>query len=130
MKRGRKPLGEQLVDRLDLSEQAKDRLRVVLETLAGKRSIAEACEDLGISESQFHAIRNRAITAAGAAIEPKPAGRPPKEAPTPEQARIAALERELAETRFELEASRLREEIAVVMPHLLVREGAEKKRKP
>ena len=47
-RRGRKPLGAQLVDRLEGSEHAKIRLKVILETLAGRQTIPEACDELGI----------------------------------------------------------------------------------
>ena len=43
---GRKPLELAHVDALDGSERAKQRLRVLLETLHGEFSVAEACQRL------------------------------------------------------------------------------------
>ena len=47
-RRGRKPTGTNLVEHLEGSERAKARLKAILETLSGQRSIPEVCEELGI----------------------------------------------------------------------------------
>ncbi len=62
-------MGPQLVERLEGSERAKLRLQVMLETLAGTRSIPEACEILGISDSMFHRLRAEVLQTA-----PRPSG--------------------------------------------------------
>jgi len=113
MARGRPPVGPALVDRLDLPEEAKRRLRAILETVAGEKTIAEAAAELGIGESHFHEIRQRALSGAGESLLPRPTGRPPKAVPeqaaeTEElRARVAELERDLdlAQLRAELLAS-------------------------
>ena len=44
----RKPKGPALVQHLEGSERAKQRLEVILETIAGELTIEQACECLGI----------------------------------------------------------------------------------
>jgi len=127
MARGRPPLGPGLVEGLGGSEHARERLRIILETITGGRTVAQACEALGISEAAFHKLRLKALEAALAGLEPKPAGRPAKEV-TPEQARVEELERELKMMELQLFASQVREEIALAMPHLYKdRKAPEKK---
>jgi transposase-like protein len=133
MARGRTPSGPKLVDCIKGSESAKQRLKVILETLSGSMSIEEACEELGIGPAAFHKLRSRTMQEALESLAPRPMGRPAKDK-TPEQARIEELEQEVAHLEMELEGSRLREEIALVMPHLLKKRkkgggGSKKKRK-
>ena len=131
MVRGRKPSGSKLVDSMEGSESAKRRLKVILETLSGSMSIEEACEELGIGPAAFHKLRSRTMQEALDSLAPRPMGRPAKEK-TPEQARIEELEGEIADLEMELEGSRLRERIALVMPHLLKKgkgSGGESKKK-
>jgi transposase-like protein len=117
---GRPPRGPRLVDRLDLSTSAAERLKLIVETLSGTRTVKEASEMLGITESRFHAIRQTALEAAGLSLEPQAPGRPPTAHPEQDQ-RIEDLERRNSELTVALEAMRLREEIAAIAPHLLVR---------
>ncbi len=123
--RGRKPAGPEIVEQLQGSAQARLRLRVVLETLAGRLRVQEACQRLGVGTVRFHTIRQAVLEAALAAVEPRPAGRPAQDA-APAPARLEALAGQVDELTAELEASRLREEVAL----LLVPKGAtpEKKR--
>jgi len=106
------------VEKHDGSREAKRRLEVILETMAGERTVGEACEALGISETHFHDLRSQALEGALEALEPGQPGRPRREVSEKDQA-MAALEAELRELRLELRASQVREEIAAVMPHLL-----------
>ena len=73
--RGRRPTGPELVDRLAGSEQARERVKVVLQTMTGELRVQEACERLQISEQRFDELRLEAIQAAVASLEPKPTGR-------------------------------------------------------
>jgi hypothetical protein len=75
---GRPPKGPELVEGLEGSKEAKARLRVALETIAGEKSIAEACEELGIGPALVHHLRARALQAALVELEAKPTGRPRK----------------------------------------------------
>ncbi len=53
MRRGRKPLGIEQVDRVPGSPAAKERLRVILANIAGELSIEDACGTLGIEPSRL-----------------------------------------------------------------------------
>ncbi len=113
--------GPDLVNRLDASEHARQRVRLVLGTIAGTTSVIDAALALDISESAFHKIREQILQGALGAAEPKPIGRPPSTPiPDPTDEPAEAQNRRL---RIELEAARIREEIALTMPHLLVRRG-------
>jgi len=73
----RKPKGPALVERLDGSERAKERLETILETISGRLTIEQACRRLGIKATRFHALRDEALKASLERLEPKSAGRPP-----------------------------------------------------
>jgi hypothetical protein len=75
--RGRRPVGPELAERQEGSAEARRRMRVVLETIAGTRRVHEACEQLGVCEQRFEALRATAIRAGVAALEARPIGRPP-----------------------------------------------------
>ena len=120
MTMGRPPLGPALVDGCEASDHAKHRARVFLETLTGLKTIPEACSELGLGEAAFHEARRKMLQAAVASTEPAPPGRPAAITtvdPVAAQVRIAELEVERNHLRVELEAARIREEIALVMPH-------------
>lgn len=63
-RRGRKPLGPELVEHLLGSEHAKGRLKVLLETLREEKSVPEACRALSLGESRFHELRVDTLQAA------------------------------------------------------------------
>lgn len=116
---GRKPMGARLAEHVEGSDLAKNRAEVILQTIRGELTIAEACATLGVEQSRFFALRSEALQALVGALEPGRVGRPPKE-PSELERRMGELEKKLAEVAFDLELSRVREEIAVTMPHLLV----------
>jgi len=130
--RGRPPEGPNLAERLDGPEDDRKRLRVILETIAGQRTVAGACEELGIGAARFHELRTQALQAALEGIAPRASGRParPEESPDP---KIAQLEEKVRDLDLELRASHVREQIALTMPHLLKPESSEpgpQKKKP
>lgn len=126
---GRKPTGTKLLDKFTASPHAQSRMRVILETVSGQKTIPEASEELGIGEAMFHRIRAEALAAALEALEPKPMGRP-RTATTAQSSAVAALEQENKDLKIALRAAALRAEIAGSMPHLLTRKGrSETKRK-
>jgi hypothetical protein len=108
--------GVEHVESLEGSEASRLRLRLVLETIAGERTVESACAELSISGARFAELRKEALAGALAALEPKPLGRPAAPAPDPEVERLKA---EILELRGDLEAARIREELAIVMPHVL-----------
>jgi transposase-like protein len=124
--RGRKPSGPEYVERMEGSAKAKERAQVVLETLSGKLSVQEACRRLGIGEALFNRLRKRFLNGGVPALEDRPAGRPPQVV-SAETEQIRKLEDDLQQARLELQASQLREEIALSMPHLLQKKRSRKK---
>ena len=107
--RGRLPVGPEYVDQLDGSAAAKERLKVVLQTLAGECRVLEACERLGICEQRFHQLRQEALEAALAGLEPGLPGRP-AHTPSPAEQQVRTLEGQLARLEVELRAAKAREE--------------------
>jgi transposase-like protein len=127
---GRPCKGPSLVDGLEGSDEARRRLRIVLETISGQQTVADACAALGIGEAAFHKMRTQALESAIAGLEPGTPGRPRREEP-PEAAQVREMEKKLFELKVDLRAAQIREEIAVMMPHLLVHSdpAVKKKRK-
>ena len=115
---GRKPAGPQIVERLEGSPVAKQRLEVILETIAGRLTVPEACQRLEIGESRFHELRKGTLQATLEALEPRPLGRPAK--PTsPEQAEMETLQAELRRTQGELELAQVQLRLARIHPGLI-----------
>ncbi len=122
--RGRYPSGPEFVNKLNGSASAKERLQVLLETLAGARRVGEACDRLGISEPRFDQIRIESLQAALAALEPQPAGRRPRQTVT-DEAEVQRLRERITLLEGEVQAALVRAEIAVTLPQ--VKAAAEKK---
>jgi transposase-like protein len=116
--RGRHSLGPELANGAEGSASARRRLQVMLETISGQKRIADACEELGIGEAQFHKLRNKMLNGALASLEPGVPGRPAamNEA---DNERVAEMQDEIRQLKIELRASQIREEIALLMPHLV-----------
>jgi hypothetical protein len=119
--RGRRPAGPNFVDTLTGDAVAKERLRIVLETMAGQRRVSAACAQLGISEQRFDELRAEAMQAAVMALEPKPLGRKPQSI-TPEQSELAQLRARIAELEAQVKVESVRAEVAAILPR-----AAEKK---
>lgn len=118
MRTGRPPLGSAHVVGLDGDRNQKKRLRVILESLSGELTIADACKRLTIGESRFHELRHQVLQSALDALAPRAPGRKPKAVRVdPEE--LDFVRRENGWLREELELSRLRTEIALVMPEIL-----------
>ena len=113
--RGRIPAGPEYVEHLEGSDKAKERLRVILETMMGKWRVHEACVRLGICEQRFRQLREALLQAALEGIEDQPAGRPRR----PEQpAETAGLRRQLESLERELQVAQVREEVILALPHV------------
>jgi hypothetical protein len=115
--RGRRPWGPEYAETLKLSELAKERLKVVLQTIAGQCRIGDACSQLGISEQRFDQLREDALRAAGERLELRASGRP-VQTPSPAQEQIRLLEAKVAELEVELRVAQTRAEIALVLPQV------------
>lgn len=87
------------VEHLDGSTSAKERLELILATIAGKVTVVAAAEQLGISEAMFYKLRSRVLQVSLEDLEPKPIGRPAQR-PSEEE-----LQQALAARVAELEAS-------------------------
>src|SRR3954447_22787467 len=98
---GRKPLGPALVEHLDGSTSAKERLELILATIAGQVSVVSASERLGISEAMFYKLRARVLQSCLEDLEHKPLGRPPQ-VPSAEEIRSQELETQVVELEREL----------------------------
>jgi hypothetical protein len=103
------------VETLEGSERAKIRLKAILETLSGERSIPEVCEELGIQESMFHRVRGEVLQTALGCLEPRPLGRPSLPQ-SPHDVRLAELEAENLRLQMELKAAEVRRELAEKLP--------------
>lgn len=122
MTRGRTPRGPRMAHDLDASSEARERLELMLKTVAGTCTVKDASEQLGISEARFYKLRDRALNAAVQSLEPLPAGRPATIRADADP-QVAALEARISDLTLQIEAANVREEIALTMPHLLVREA-------
>jgi hypothetical protein len=111
--RGRKPSGPALVERLPASQLAKDRLRAILETMAGTCRVSQACQRLHLSEQRFDQLRTQVLQAGLDRLEPRPLGRPAAPAVA---AAVVDLKSQLDAVHTELAAAQVREEIALVLP--------------
>ncbi len=115
---GRKPLGPAIVEHLDGSNNAKERLELILSTLAGQISVVAAAERLGISEAMFYKVRSRVLQVCLADLEPKPLGRPSIRLTEDEQQR-QELEKQVTALERELAAQSVRVELLQTLPHVV-----------
>src|SRR5262249_60524982 len=115
---GRRPAGPDYVDPLDGCAAVKERLEVILETIAGTCRVREACARLGLCEQRFHQLREEALTAALQALEPGTPG-PKPQTPSPAQKQVEVLADQVATLEVELAAAKAREEIALTIPRLV-----------
>ena len=79
------------------------RLAMILEVLAGQRTVSEAARELGMSRNHFQTILHRGLAGLIEAITPKAPGRPPK------PSELLALQEELE--RLKRENSRLQDRV-------------------
>lgn len=127
MGKGRPTKGSEIVTKFEASEEAREKARLVLDTLSGKTSVQEAAEKLGVSEARFHQIRDELLSGMLEAAEPKPVGRPRKEPPVPSE--VEDLKEQLAQSKMETRIARLRELLALSHPELVKRESDRQKKK-
>jgi hypothetical protein len=116
--RGRRPAGPEYVDHLGGSDTAKERLKVILQTLAGSCRVQEACVRLGISEPRFHQLRSQMLAAALDGLEPQTPGRKPRTL-TPAEEQVRVLQQQLTQQELDLRLARAREEVALILPRVV-----------
>jgi hypothetical protein len=120
--RGRWPAGPEYIDKLQGSVEAKERLKGILDTMFGQARLLEVCARQNIGETRFHQQRVIAMQAAVTALEPRPAGRPSRASAAPAE-QIRVLEQRVQELEQALHEAQVREEIALVLPHLQRTDG-------
>lgn len=113
--RGRPTSASSMLDRLGAGPAAKERVLVIVANLTGAVPVAEACRRLALGRTQFWALRTAFLSAAIRTVEPRRRGRPSR-VPDPEDRRVSGLQAEVARLKEALELSRVREEIAFVLP--------------
>lgn len=116
MSRGRPPLKSALVDALQGPQETKQRLRVILATVSGELTVAEACEQLGIGETRFFDLRRQALEGALAGIAPGEPGRP-AQTESADAAKVKQLQKQLDDVKYELYTAQVKAELAAVLPH-------------
>jgi transposase-like protein len=82
-------------------------------------TVEQACRELGIGEARFHVLRREALEGALGALAPRRTGRPPAPEPTEAERQLAEQREEIADLKLNLYASRIREKLALTMPHVL-----------
>ena len=127
--RGRYPAGSEYVEKVEGSELAKERGRVLLEMQAGRLRLQEACELLGVRETRLHQLRHAAMQGWVQSLEPGVPGRPGLSM-TPEVERIGELEQALAQKDLELQEAMVRAEVALILPQRGAGESEKKGQRP
>jgi len=125
MRRGRPPAGVRVIEQLTAPAAVRRRVRIVLATLTGERSIADACTQLGVRRSRVYALRRQVLQGALDALQARLQGRP--QVTRPDDAEVRSLRQRVHELELALRATQLRSEIALTMPFLLDRAGRKKK---
>ena len=116
--RGRNAAGPEYVNKLNGSAIAKERARAVFETMNGSLRVQDACAQLSICEQRFHQVREEVLQGAVDAAELGLPGRPVRQ-PSPAEEQVRALEAEVARLKLELQAARVRTEVALALPHII-----------
>jgi hypothetical protein len=125
MARGRPGKGEEHVDGLEGPEVSKARMKAILQTVSGTRTVKEAAGSLGLSEARFHALRQEKLQAWLDELAPRPPGRPPQEDEAVDASEVALLREQVKELQLDLQVARTRTELALTMPHVLKEEEPE-----
>jgi hypothetical protein len=107
-------MGPQLVQHLQGSQYAKERLELILETITGNLTIPEACQRMGIGEAMFHRLRIRVLQVGLSDLEPRAPGRPRRLVDASELEK-EALAAELDTLQDELKIAEIRQELATIM---------------
>jgi hypothetical protein len=120
-------LGPKLAQGTDGSKAARQRLQVMLATLAGAITIDQACRKLGIGRSRFHDLRSQFLQRAAIWLEPRPRGRKPQVTDLRDR-QLEQLQHQVTQLKLDLYAAQVREELALVLPHVLKSRVASEKK--
>ena len=102
------------VDNCDGSQQSKQRAQVILQTINGELSVAEACAMLGIQRPRFAELRAKALQGSVDALEPGRPGRPRKHDAASER-REAELQQRIQHLEKQLHVEQIRAAVGKVM---------------
>ena len=127
MVHGRTTSGSALVDHLEGSDVAQQRLKAILDTLGGRKTIVDASRELGISEPMFYKMRDSFLQGALGLLEPKKCGRKPHQT---EPVEVTQLRGEVERLQRELMGARVREDLALLGSKAVDRSTEEKKPLP
>ena len=83
--------------------KARKRMAVILQVESGMMSVTDGAEALGVSRTTYYEWADRALSSMSQALEDKPSGRPA----LPVDAEKVRMEKELAETKADLERAML-----------------------
>jgi transposase-like protein len=115
--RGRTAIGPEIAEQVADTPFEARRLRLILESIAGRKRVRDVCAEMGVCVQMFERLRARSMQAAARSLRLKPAGRP-RRAASAADAPVARLQRENAELRAELQAARVQAELAATLPRL------------
>ena len=115
---GRPNKGVGHVDGLEGEDLQKERLKTILETITGERTVQDACETLGIGRARFAELRSIALQGACDSLAPGRPGRPRTRDPE-RDAELAALRAERDRLRQEVDNVWIRAELALAMPEVM-----------
>jgi hypothetical protein len=115
VQRGRPTSAVSIVHRLKGTPVAKERVLVILENLGGTLPFREACLRIHASRTLLRRQREAMLQAALRALEPRPPGRPAREI-APESRTIRLLQSKIERLEEDLSFSRVREELALLVP--------------
>lgn len=124
---GRRPQGAHLVETLAGSGHARQRMRLFLETLAGQKSVVEACAELGIVESRFYDQRAGWLQAGLELLEPRSPGRLRKLPGVASPQEVETLRERVRELEARAAAVEVQAELVRTLPHVLRRSRPGKK---
>jgi hypothetical protein len=124
---GRKPQGSGLIAPLAGSDHAKRRMTLFLQTLSGQTTISAACGELKICPSRFFAHRAGWLQEALALLEPRSAGRPPKQSPEIDATEVSQLAEQIRQLETRVVAAEVESLLAAALPHVIHRARSLKK---
>ena len=116
-----------MVAALEGSTDAKRRLKLILQTLSGETRVVDACKELELCEARFYKFRHDCLEQSLHALEPRPMGRPKKDAAIAAE-ELESLKAQNEALRGRVAALEVREEIALCAPGLLSRTAGKKTR--
>lgn len=117
MTRGRPILRSELVDHLGGSEDARRKMKIILQSVTGELDIETARIQVGVTKRTFHKLRVRAMQAALDSLEPQQRGRPRTNPQDNEE--LDRLKKEIEILKHTAHTSQVRQEIALLLPTIM-----------